>query len=86
MWQVCSWGKVAPPARSAWLTGGASTNGVNFGILYIQIYIQICSILYTRAHEARASEAGSDGSMSPLGGNLDWYPYWGVVLPVRCIR
>ena len=42
VWQVCSRGRVAPPARSAWLTGGASANGVNFGILYIQIYIQIC--------------------------------------------
>ena len=64
MWQVCRWGRVAPPARSAWLTGGASAKGVNLGILYIQIYIQICSILCMRAHEARTPEAGSDGSMS----------------------
>ena len=43
---------------------GASAKVVNLGILYIQIYIQICSILYMRAHEARPPEAGSDRWLS----------------------
>ena len=43
---------------------GASAKVVNLGILYIQIYIQICSILYMRAHEARPPQAGSDRWLS----------------------
>ena len=41
---------------------------VNLGILYIQIYIQICSILYMRAHEARPKK---QQSFRHVRGNLD---------------
>ena len=62
MWRLCTMVGVALSSHRPLLTGGASTRGAKKRSAHILVYIQISAFFGSRAHAARAQEAGSDGS------------------------